>query len=353
MKENLEKVSDKAGLPPGSLVHVGQVKDGPIHVFTMDYDESGCEEWESVAGMEKNLPVQGKKVRWVHLDGVYQPEAVRLIGEMHGIHALTLEDILNTEHRPKFDETDAGLFLVTKKPVLNGEGFISFESISILLGDFGVLSFASTDEDPFLPIRTRIRNGMGKVRKRGRDYLFYALLDAVIDSYFIVIDQLQEEILRFEEEALHNARSESLLRLQNLQRNLLHLRQVVRPMRDMVAALCRIDDPLVDDSTKKYFEDVLDHIVAISANTDHLTEKLSSLFDLYVSMMNNRMNQVVQLLTVFAAIFMPLTFMAGIYGMNFKYMPELDHRYGYFITLFLMIVVAVSLMIFFRWKKWL
>ena len=353
MKQSLEKISDKAWLPPGSLVHVGQVRSERIHAFTMDYDESGCDEWDGVIEEERQLPDLERRIRWIHLDGVHQPESVRLIGEIHGIHALTLEDILNTEHRPKLDETDEGFFLIAKKPLLNQDGSISFETISIVLGDFGVVSFTSSDEDPFSPVRSRIRNGTGRIRKRGRDYLVYALVDTIIDSYYLVMDQLQDEILQLEEEALRNPRSESLLRLQHLQRYILQLRQVVRPMQDMVAALCRIEDPFIVESTRKYFEDVLDHIVAISANTDHFREMVTAIFEMHVSMMNTRMNQVVQLLTVFAAIFMPLTFMAGIYGMNFKYMPELDHRYGYFITLLLMVIVAITMVLFFRRKKWL
>ena len=207
--------------------------------------------------------------------------------------------------------------------------------------------------DPFVHIRSRIRNDAGKIRKRGSDYLVYALLDSVVDSYLVVIGQLQGEILEFEEEVLHDARPELLLKLQTLQRTVLQLRQVVQPMRDMVAKLCRIDDPLINESKKKYFEDVLDHMNAVSANTDHFRELLTSILELHVSMMNTKMNQVVQLLTVFAAIFLPLTFVAGIYGMNFRHMPELEHQYGYFIILLLMAGLAVSMVLFFRRKKWL
>ena len=350
MKESLGKISDKAWLPPGSLVHVGQAREREIRVFIMDYDEFGCEEWEGIAA-EKKLPTLEKEVRWTHFDGVHQPEAVRHIGETYGIHNLILEDILNTEHRPKLDETDDCIFLIAKIPILDKESAISFKSISILLGDFGVVSFV--DKDPFLHVRTRIRNAAGKIRKRGRDYLVYTLLDTVVDAYFIVIDQLQEEILQLEEEVLHDVPSVSLQRLQALQRTILQLRQVVQPMRDVVATLCRIDDPLIGESTRKYFEDILDHIIAISANTDHFRELLTSILELHVSMMNTRMNQIVKLLTLFAAIFMPLTFMAGIYGMNFKYIPELNYRYSYFFTLLLMAVIAVLMVFFFRRKKWL
>ncbi len=352
MKKTIEKISDKAWLPPGSLVYVGQVKNQPIRIVGMDYDESGCEEWEGVTVDEK-LPTKKKEVHWIHLDGVHQPEVVKSIGEIYGIHALTLEDILNTEHRPKLDETDECFFLIVKQPVFNEERALSFRSISILLGNFGVISFTDTDEDLFKSVRSRIRSANGRIRKQGPDYLLYSLLDTVIDSYLVVMDQIQEEILQLEEKVLHNAESDSLQQLQNLQRTVLQLQQVIRPSRDLTTALCRIDDPFINESTKKYFEDVLDHILAISANTDHFREMLSSILNLYISMMNTKMNQVVHLLTVFAAIFMPLTFIAGIYGMNFKYMPELDHPYGYFITLFLMLVVVISMILFFRQKKWL
>lgn len=352
MKKNIEKISEKAWLPPGSLVYVGQVKNQPIRIVGMDYDESGCEEWESVTVDEK-LPSKKKEVHWIHLDGVHQPEVVKSIGDIYGIHALTLEDILNTEHRPKLDETDECFFLIVKQPVFNEERSLSFRSISILLGDFGVLSFTDTDEDPFKSVRSRIHSATGRIRKKGPDYLIYALLDTVIDSYLVVMDKIQEEILLLEEKTLHNAESESLQHLQNLQRTILELQHVIRPTRDLMSALCRIDAPFINESTKKYFEDVLDHILAISANNDHFREMLSSILNLHISMMNTKMNQVVHLLTVFAAIFMPLTFIAGIYGMNFKYMPELDHPYAYFITLVLMLTIVISMIIFFRQKKWL
>lgn len=353
MTKSLEKISDKAWLPPGSLVHVGQVREHPTRAFIMDYDESGYEEWEGVVAVEKKLPTLEKEVRWIHLDGVHQPEVIKQIGETYSIHNLTLEDILNTEHRPKIDETDDGFFLIAKRPTLREEGTIIFTSVNIIFGDFGVISLADVDEDPFSHVRSRIRNASGKIRKRGGDYLVYTLLDTVIDSYLIVIDQLHDQILQLEEEALHNTRPESLVRLQSLQRIVLQLRQMVQPMRDMVAKLCRIDDQLIDDSTKKYFQDVLDHITAVSANTDHFRELLTSILELHVSMMNNRMNQIVKLLTVFAAIFMPLTFIVGIYGMNFKYMPELDYRYGYFFSLLFMAVLSILMVLFFRRKKWL
>ena len=347
------KRSDKIGLPPGSLIHVGHVREEPIHIYTMAYDEANCLESADDISKGLKLPAQEKEVCWTHLDGVHLPEAVKKVGEIYGIHPLTLEDILNTEHHPKMDETDEGIFLVTKKPIINKNGSLSFTSISIILGNFGVISFSDDGEDPFQYVRQRIRSGSGKIRKRGKDYLLYALLDTVVDSYFVVLDQLQEAILRFEQDALSNNQSESFQNFQKLQHNVLQLNQVVKPMRDMVGKLCRIDDPVINESTKKYFEDILDHIVAVSANTEHFRELLTSVLELHISMENTKMNQIVKLLTVFAAIFMPLTFIAGLYGMNFRYMPELDWRYGYFIIVSVMGVIACSMMLFFRLKKWL
>lgn len=353
MTKKMGKISDKTGLPPGSLIHIGHFKEEPIHIFWMNYDESGCKEWEGTGLTEKTLPQGEKNIHWLHLNGVHQPEVIELIGEKHDIHSLLLEDILNTEHHPKLDETDDGLFLIAKKPSLTEEDGISFESVNIHLGDFGVATFVTSDRDPFEPVRSRIRNGNGKIRKRDHDYLVYALLDTVVDSYLIVIDQLQGRILEFEEEVLYNARPDSLLQFQTLQRTVLQLGQMVQPMRDVVAKLCRIDNQLINESTKKYFEDILDHMNAVSVNTHHFRELLSSILELHVSMMNTKMNQVVKLLTVFAAIFMPLTFLAGIYGMNFTYMPELEHPYGYFILLLLMAGVALTMVFFFRRRKWL
>lgn len=353
MKKHFDKISDKAGLPPGSLVHVGQPKEEPIQVSYMNYDETGWKELEWDEEIKNNPPPMQKGVHWLHLNGVHQPEVIEQIGRNLGIHCLTLEDILNTEHRPKLDENDAGFFLIAKRPVFTEEGDLSFETINILLGDFGVASFVSGDQDPFIPVRSRIKNGTGRIRKRAHDYLVYALLDSVVDSYLVIIDQLQGEIFEVEEEVLYDVRPESLLQLQTLLRTILHLRQVAQPMRDMVAKLCRIDTQLINESTKKYFEDTLDHMNAISANTDHFRELLTSILELHVSMMNTKMNQIVKLLTVFAAIFMPLTFIVGIYGMNFKNIPELEHQYGYYILLLLMTGTALLMVIFFKRKKWL
>lgn len=347
------KQSDKAGMAPGSLMRVGTVEQGTVRARVVEYDPAWHDEWDlSPAGLDVLAPRRGQ-VRWIALDGVHDPALVQRVCRLHGIHDLIIEDVLNSEHQPKLDELDDGLFLIAWMPERGGDGELLFRSVNMVCGSFGVLSFVEAGDDPFGPVRERIRSDKSKLRARGPDYLAYSLLDLVVDRYFAIVEETREEIEALEGELISGLDADFPRRLQALRSMALHLRRSVRPMTAMLQGLVRVEAPVIQDSSRKYFEDVLDHMTAISDNVEMFREFLAELLELHLSAMNISMNRVVKLLTIFAALFMPLTFLTGLYGMNFRYMPMLDSRFGFAFMVLVLLLVVASMIGFFRWRRWL
>jgi magnesium transporter len=342
------------GLPPGTIVHVGEERSEKIKLSVISYDEVNFQEQE-VDAVEKAVAFRKKgSVMWLNVDGVHKPEIIEQVGRSFGVHPLVLEDIADTGQRPKMEDFDDYIF-VTLKMFRFGkkEKEIKTEQISLVLGNGFVVSFQEAEGDVFDPIRERLRNNKGRVRKAGADYLVYALMDAVVDNYFLIMEKLGETIEEIEDKLVINPTSETVQKIHGLKRQLIFLRKSVWPLREVISRLERSESPLILKSTFVYLRDVYDHTIQVMDSVDTFRDTLSGMLDIYLSSVSNRMNEVMKVLTVIATIFIPLTFIAGIYGMNFKDMPELGQAWGYPTTLLLMLAIALVMVIYFRRKKWI
>lgn len=354
MRESIKKRSKKAGLPPGSLVHVGEKKTEKVRITLMDYDEKQFQEKE-VATVEECFPFKDTlTVSWINFDGIHDEAVIEKIGTHFGVHPLILEDIMNTTQRPKMQDFGDYVFLVLKMfnyDEKNNEENI--EQMSLILGRNFVISFQEKQGDAFDPVRERIRKGNCRLRRMGSDYLAYALIDAIVDSYFLILEKLGERIEDVEDELVSNPRPATLQEIHNLKREMIFFRKSVWPLREVISRLERAESTLIKKATGIFIRDVYDHVIQVIDNVETYRDMLSGMLDIYLSSISNRMNEVMKVLTVIATIFIPLTFIAGIYGMNFRFMPELEWRWGYLIIWLIFIVVAIFMVIYFRRKKWL
>ena len=348
------KRSKKVGLPPGSLVFVGETKVEKPTITVIDYDEQRLEE-RAAANVEDCFHFkQTPSVTWINVDGVHDASIVQQLGAHYDIHPLTLEDILNTEQRPKKEDMGNYIYVVLKMMFFNAGHALVTEQVSLLLGANFVLTFQEQERcgDVFNFVRDRIRSGKGKLRKSGADYLLYSLIDAIVDYYFLILEDVGERVEKLEASLIADPRAEILAQLYGFKRLMLSLRRSIWPLREVVSSLDREESPLLHKTTLIYLQDVYSHAVQIIDNIEVLRETLSSMLDLYLSSVSNRLNTTMKFLTLVATIFMPLTFIAGLYGMNFKHMPELDWVYGYPFALGLMAGVVLLMLGFFKFKKW-
>jgi magnesium transporter len=349
----MKKTSKKAGLPPGALVHVGEKRAEEVKITIIDYDETHFQEREAKT-IEECLPLKDRpSVTWINVDGLHQVEILERVGDCFGLHPLVLEDILNTGQRPKMEDFDDYVFVVLKMLYDDQKNGITTEHISIVLGSSFVMSFQEMGGDVFNPIRERIRSGRGRIRKMGADYLAYALLDSVVDNYFIVLEKLGEEIEFLEEELVTSPATETLQVIHNLKRETVFLRKSVWPLREIISGLGRGESVLIQESTGIYLRDVYDHTIQVIDTVETFRDIISGMLDIYLSSVSNRMNEVMKVLTIIATIFIPLTLIAGIYGMNFQYMPELGWRWGYPMVWLVMLAIVGLMVIYFRRKRWL
>jgi len=354
MPKMIKRRSKKAGLPPGTLVHIGEKKAEVSKINVMDYDEAHFQEKEIKTIEECFIFKDKPTVTWINVDSLHQVEILEKMGECYGLHPLVLEDILNTDQRPKMEDYGEYVYLVLKMLDYNDKSNeIESEQISLILGPNFVFSFQEREGDTFTPIRERIRNNKGRIRKMGADYLAYTLIDSIVDNYFIILEKLGEKIEFLEEKLVTHPTSEILQGIHHLKRELILLRKVVWPLREVVSGLIRAESSLVQESTKVYLRDIYDHTIQTIDTIETYRDMVSSMLDIYLSSVSNRLNAVMKVLTIIATIFMPLTFIAGIYGMNFKYMPELEWRWGYPTIWFVVILIGISMLIFFKRKKWL
>jgi len=354
MSKTVRRHSQKAGLPPGTLVHTGQKKSETVRITCIDYDEQRFEE-RRVDKIEDCFEFKATPtVTWLNIDGLHDIETIEKIGSHYELHILTLEDILNTNQRPKFE--DLGEYIFT---VLNMLGYddktqaIQSEQVSIVLGGNFVISFQEIAGDVFEQIRDRIRNAKGRIRKMGCDYLAYSLVDAVVDNYFIILERLGERIESLEKDLLSAPTPGTLQNIHRLKAELSALRRSVWPLRELINGLQKCESRLIRKSTGVYLRDVYDHTIAVIETVEGLRDTASGMLDIYLSSISNRMNAVMKVLTIIATIFIPLTFVAGIYGMNFKYMPELQWKWGYPAVLAVMFAAVIGMVAYFKRKKWL
>ncbi len=350
----IKKYKDKVGLPPGTLIHVGRESSEQSKITIFNYDEKQFEE-QTVNTVEDCLPYIDKPGKtWINIAGVHQTEIIESVGNHFSIHPLVLADIVNTRQRPKIEDFENYLFVVLKM-IYSGENGhnIKSEQVSLIIGSNYVISFQEQEGDVFNPIRNRVRGGGVRWRKMGTDYLAYALIDAIVDNYFVVIESIGEKVEEIEEKLLSNPNEETMQAIHSLKRNLILLRKSVWPLREVTSVLERAESKLIHKSTRIYLRDVYDHIIQVIDSIETSRDILSGMLDVYLSSVSNRMNIVMKVLTIIATIFIPLTFIAGIYGMNFENMPELGWRFGYPAVLLLMTVIAAVMLLFFRRKRWL
>ncbi|TEB09826.1 magnesium/cobalt transporter CorA [Pelotomaculum propionicicum] len=293
-------------------------------------------------------------VKWINVEGLHQVEVIAKIGEIYGFHPLVQEDILNTGHRPKLEDYGNFVYIILKVLSFDRKtGKVITEQASLVLGPNYVLSFLENDVDIFDPLKERIRSGLGRIRRMGVDYLFYALIDAIVDNYFIVLENLGERIEFLEERLVTNPSPVTLNSIHRLKTGMLFLAKSVWPLREIIGGLERGDSPLIKESTGIYLRDVYDHAIQASDTIETYRDMITGMLDIYLSSINNRIGEVMKVLTVIATIFIPLTFIVGIYGMNFEYMPELKWRWGYPMVWLIMITVGVFMGVYFRKRKWL
>lgn len=354
MKRLIKKRSHKTGLPPGTLVHVGERKAEKVKIIILDYDEAQFEEKEAKI-IEETFPFKDKPtVTWVNIDGLHEAEIIEKLGSYFGLHPLLLEDILNTDQRPKMEDYGDYIFIVLKMlyPDENKDE-IEAEQVSLILGSNFVISFQEREGDVFDPVRDRIRKSKGRIRKAGSDYLAYALLDAIVDNYFLILENVGEKIEDTEQQLATNPSPETLQYIRELKNEMIFLRKSVWPLRELINGLERCESTLIHESTGLYLRDVYDHTIQIIDTVESYRDMISGMVDIYLSSVSNKMNEVMKVLTIFASIFIPLTFIAGIYGMNFEFMPELNWRWGYFALLGFIAIVGISLLVYFKRKRWL
>ena len=354
---NMEMFQVKAkevGLPPGTLIHVGKQKAERPVLSIVDYDQEHYDVHEDVSIDLAAATKDTATVSWINLTGIHDINMIEAFGKSFDIHPLALEDILNTQHRPKVEEMDGYSLIILKMLFFNEEEqSLEAEQVSLILGPHYVISFQEREGDVFDGVRDRLRRSNGRIRQRGPDYLTYALLDSIVDSYFHILEKVGDRLVELEEGLTAHPDQETLQTIHHFKRQLMGLRKSVWPMREVVSGLQREDSVLIDASTNPFLRDLYDHTIQVIDTTEVYRDTLSGLLDLYMSNISHRMNEVMKVLTIMATIFIPLTFIAGIYGMNFEYIPELKWRWGYFGVWGVMLASAAGMLIYFKRKKWL
>jgi len=350
----MRRTSKKAGLPPGTLIHIGEKKTERVQITLIDYDETQFKQ-EEVETVEECFPFKDKPtVTWINIDGLHDVQVIEKIGRYFNLHPLLMEDILNTEQRPKTEDSGNYIFLVAKMLYYDDHTEqVEAEQVSLILGPSWVISFQERPGDVFNAVRERIQKGKGRIRKMGADYLAYSLLDAIVDNYFIIMEKFGDRIEDTETELATSPTPQTLQAIRAMKKEMVFLRKSVWPLREVVSSLERGESPLIHESTGIYLRDVYDHTIQVIDTVESFRDMISGMLDIYLSSISNRMNEVMKVLTIFAAIFIPLTFVVGIYGMNFEYIPELKWHWGYFGVLVIMASIAGVMLFYFKRKRWL
>jgi magnesium transporter len=354
MRKFMKKLSKKAGAAPGTLVHIGEKKTERVRIRLIDYDKKQLQEKE-LKTIEECFPCKDEPtISWINIDGVHDIETIEKVGGHFGIHPLVLEDIVNTGQRPKAEDFDDYVYIVLKMLYYDAkEKEVRAEQFSLILGSNFLISFQERVGDVFELVRERIRKGKGHIRKAGADYLAYALMDAIVDQYFIIMEIFGDKMEALEEELVENPTGRTMETIHTMKREMIYFRKQVWPLREVVGGLVRGEFSLISESTAVYLRDVYDHTIQVIDTVESLRDVLGGMLDLYLSTISNRMNEVMKVLTIIATIFIPLTFVAGIYGMNFKYMPELEWHWGYYMIWGVMAVVVVTMVVYFKRRAWL
>ena len=353
MSRHRHSLSKRAGQPSGTLHVNDDPADLPVQITVIDYDATHFQE-KQVDQISECFPFRDTEtVTWINVDGLGNPQLIEDLGKCFTIHPLILEDIFNTGQRPKMEDLGEYIYLNLKMlTYLNTEKDIKIEHISMVIGKNFLISFQEDVGDVFDPVRERIRKD-GRIRKFGPDYLAYALIDGIVDNYFAVMEKLEDQVEDLEEELVISPTQESLQKINRLKKDMIFLRKSVWPLREMINNLERSESPLIKESTKIYLRDVYDHTIQVIDTLETFRDMVSGMIDIYLSGLSYKMNEIMKVLTLIATIFIPLTFVVGLYGMNFKNMPEIDWEFGYYSVLVVMGIMVVGMLTYFRRKKWI
>jgi len=344
---------DTASVPPGTLIPPEEIEQKEVVITLFDYNAEAFEE-KVLQSVEECLPyIKKDTVTWINVDGLSDANVLEKLGKFFNLHPLALEDVLTLDQRPKLEQYENHIFALFQQVSLNGK--METEQVSMFIGDNYLITFQEKTGDSFDPIRERIRQNVGIVRKHGPDYLAYCLIDAVVDSIFPVLEEFSEAIENIEEEVLKSPDEETVLEIRNIKREAQILRKAVWPFRNALYALQRSESPLIKKQAKLYLRDSYDHINQIMDMLETHREIATEMMGMYLSSLTNKMNEVIKVLTILATIFIPLTFLTGVYGMNLKFPEQLIFK-GFWHYIFfwaVSVVTSVVMLIFFRRKKWL
>ena len=356
----IRKASKKLGLKPGSVVYVGKDRAEEVQIEVIDYNATEYVEKEHVSIEECSKYLDSKTISWINVDGIHNTELIEKLGERFGIHPLIQEDIVNTGHRPKIEISSDNIFIVVKMLYADeNNGKLKAEQVSIVFSSNWLFTFQETGEDVLDIVRNRVKNTVPRLRFIHSDYLAYTLLDAIVDHYFIVLEQLGDKLEILDDAISNKPEPKHINDIRELKKQLIFVRKAIWPLREVIGGLERNDSKLIHEITTPYIRDLYEHTIQVIDTVETYRDMVSNLLDLYHTGLSNRMNEIMKVLTIFASIFIPLGFLAGVYGMNFDTsvspfnLPELGYKYGYLFFWGLVCSVAGGLLWFFRRKNWL
>ncbi|UZO82408.1 magnesium/cobalt transporter CorA [Aquimarina sp. ERC-38] len=354
MEKTTSSLQQAVNHVPGTVIYTGNKEPNELYIEVFEYNSKFYEEKELSTIEEAFHYSDTTPTTWININGLSHTDAIEKIGANYNLHPLILEDIAQTQQRPKMEEYEDYLFIVLKMLYFDEHQKLKIEHVSLVLGNTFVISFQEASGDVFEPIRNRIRKAKGRIRAMGSDYLLYVLMDAIVDNYFQMIEYMGDKIEGLEDHLFQkDIREDITQEIQELKREILKIRKAVFPLREVINKVEKNEHPLIQEKTQIYLRDLYDHIIQVSENVEIYRDMIWGLMDMYMTTISNKMNEVMKVLTIIASIFIPLTFMAGIYGMNFEYIPELKYRYGYFVLWGVMIGTFIGLLYYFKRKKWL
>ncbi|MCP4713093.1 MAG: magnesium/cobalt transporter CorA [Planctomycetes bacterium] len=344
----------QAGLAPGALVYTGARQTEKVSITVIDYDKSNYQK-KQPASISACAPYKDSEtVSWIQINGLHDVEMIKKVGEHFGLHNMVLEDILHTTQRPKLEDYDDYLFVVMKMLTFNeSRQAIETEQFSLLLGKQYVITFQESDNDVFAPIRERIKKTNARHRRLGADYLLFTVIDCIIDHYFIVLEKLDEKIEKLQEQIDNNPTEETLHKIHAVKKELVMLRKAFWPTRELAGALLKNESDLIHENTHIYFKDIQDHILRVFETAESFRDMTKGMLDVYLTITSNKMNSVMKVLTIIATIFIPLSFLVGVYGMNFRNMPEYTWSWAYPVFWILVLSIVTGMLLVFRKIKWL
>lgn len=360
LKKPSSRISNKLGKMPGSLIYVGVERRDPVTIDVLHYSNDRHKEYRAATIADIEVPSDQSQMAWINIEGVHDINIIEGLGQKFGIHPLMLEDIVNTNKRPKFEDMDDYIVAMLKMLYIKpGSDEILAEQVSLVIGKNYVISFQEVVGDVFEPIRDRIRKTTPRQKFLGSDYLAHALIDAVVDHYFIVMENIGDKVETAQDHLIKNPRPDNLNSIYSLKRKLIELRRSIWPLREVLGAFERSDSPLIHDYTRLYMRDLYEHVIQVADTVETNREMVSGLLEIYLTSLSNRTNEIMRLLTIISTIFIPLTFLAGVYGMNFDTaagplsMPELGLPLGYVGFWLVSVIIVGGLLWFFKRREWL